>query len=50
VIRRIVSTLADVVCEATKRLKQAGEILGIPLVDHVVVGANDYRSLIGDAT
>lgn len=31
--------------DITERLKSAGALLGIPLVDHVVIGANDtYRS------
>ncbi|MBK8013525.1 MAG: DNA repair protein RadC [Deltaproteobacteria bacterium] len=29
----------------TERLTQAGEILGIPVVDHIVVGTSGYRSL-----
>jgi DNA repair protein RadC len=28
----------------TKRLKNAGEILGIPLLDHLVIGFNSYNS------
>lgn len=31
-------------CQATKRLAQAGELLGIPLVDHVIVCAGGYYS------
>jgi DNA repair protein RadC len=31
--------------ELTRRLKQAGELLGLPLLDHVVVGAGKYVSL-----
>lgn len=27
--------------EATQRIKKAGELLGIPLVDHLVIGAGD---------
>src|SRR5437870_9711185 len=30
--------------EITARLKLCGEELGIPLVDHVVIGADSYRS------
>jgi len=33
--------------DVTKRLKEAGEILGIKLVDHVIVTKNDYCSLKG---
>lgn len=29
----------------TRRLRQAGEILGIELVDHLIIGATDYVSL-----
>ena len=29
----------------TRRLADAGELLGIPVLDHVVVGANGYVSL-----
>ncbi len=31
--------------EVTRRLFAAGELLGIPLVDHVVLGLNGFRSL-----
>jgi DNA repair protein RadC len=31
--------------EVTLRLAQAGEILGVRLVDHVVIGAGEHRSL-----
>ncbi|MGE7274389.1 RadC family protein [Brevibacillus panacihumi] len=31
--------------EVTKRLSEAGEILGIPLLDHVIIGHNKYQSL-----
>ena len=31
--------------EVTRRLAEAGRLLGIPLVDHVVVGADRYVSL-----
>ena len=30
--------------EVTRRLAHAGEILGVRLLDHVVIGAGDYRS------
>jgi hypothetical protein len=29
----------------TRRLKEAGEILGIPLVDHMITGSEKYISL-----
>ena len=29
----------------TKRLKQAGELLGIPLKDHIIIGDNAYSSM-----
>jgi DNA repair protein RadC len=32
-------------CEVTRRLAEAGEILGIRLLDHIVVGGESYRSL-----
>ena len=31
--------------EVTKRLKQTGELVGIPLLDHVILGAGAYTSL-----
>lgn len=31
--------------QMTKRLKQAGEIMGIPLLDHIIIGDGIYRSL-----
>lgn len=33
--------------EATKRLIEAGEILGIPVLDHIIVGDEEYVSLKG---
>ena len=30
----------------TRAVADAGEIVGVPLVDHVVIGATDYRSLL----
>ena len=32
--------------QTTKRIKQAGELLGIKLYDHIIVTANDYRSIL----
>jgi DNA repair protein RadC len=34
--------------EITKRLRDAGDILGIPLLDHVILGQAAYRSLRED--
>lgn len=34
--------------EMTKRLKDAGEVLGIFLLDHIVLGENTFRSLMRD--
>lgn len=31
--------------ELTSRLKQAGQILGIPLLDHIIIGRGQYTSL-----
>lgn len=32
--------------EVTKRLKECGNIIGIPLLDHVIIGDNSYVSLM----
>ena len=29
----------------TKRVREAGELIGIPLLDHVIIGDNSYISL-----
>lgn len=29
----------------TKRLKSVGEVIGIPLLDHIIIGDGDYKSL-----
>ena len=34
--------------ELTRRLSQVGELIGIPIVDHVVIGDRSYRSIMGD--
>lgn len=34
--------------DVTKRLKDAGEILGIPLLDHVIVSTGGYYSFLED--
>lgn len=34
--------------DVTKRLKEAGQILGIPLLDHIVFSQSGYKSIIGD--
>lgn len=31
--------------QITKRLKSAGEVIGIPLLDHIILGDNSYKSL-----
>ena len=31
--------------QITKRMKKAGEILGIPVIDHVVIGEGEFYSL-----
>lgn len=38
-------TASTVDIETTKRLVAAGEILGIPVIDHVIVGGNHYISM-----
>ena len=35
--------------QTTKRLKQAAELLGIGFYDHIIVTANDYRSILSSA-
>lgn len=30
----------------TKRIKEAGELIGIPLTDHIIVGKGDYYSFM----
>lgn len=32
--------------EITKRLEEAGEILGIPVLDHIILGKTGYYSLV----
>lgn len=29
----------------TRRLRRAGELLGIPILDHVIIGRDDYSSI-----
>lgn len=31
--------------ELTRRLREVGRVLGIPIIDHVVIGGNSFRSL-----
>lgn len=31
--------------QITKRLKSVGEVIGIPLLDHIIIGDNSYKSL-----
>ena len=33
-------------CRVTKRMLAAGEIMGIPVMDHVIVAGNDYYSFL----
>ena len=35
--------------QTTKRLKQVAELLGIGFYDHIIVTANDYRSILSSA-
>lgn len=37
-------SLEDV--ELTRRLREAGSLLGIPVIDHVVIGDRAYRSIV----
>jgi DNA repair protein RadC len=32
-------------CEITERLKQAGELLGVNLIDHIIVTNSDFSSI-----
>ncbi len=34
--------------ETTRKLVNIGEMLGIPLIDHVIIGGNLYRSIINE--
>ncbi len=36
---------SDADIRLTKRLSKAGDLLGIPLVDHLIIGENEYYSL-----
>jgi DNA repair protein RadC len=29
----------------TERLREAGDLLGVPVIDHIVIGAQRYRSI-----
>jgi DNA repair protein RadC len=31
--------------DMTRKLREVGALLGIPIIDHVVIGANDFRSI-----
>lgn len=31
--------------DVTRRLRDAGEMLGVPLLDHIIVGATDFYSM-----
>lgn len=39
------TTPSETDIDATKRIKYAGDIMGIPLLDHIIIG-NDYRSVM----
>ena len=32
--------------DLTRRLRAAGELIGIPVIDHVIVGADSFRSVV----
>jgi DNA repair protein RadC len=32
--------------ELTRRLRTVGDVVGIPIIDHVVIGANSFRSVV----
>lgn len=32
--------------ELTRRLRTVGDVVGIPIIDHVVIGANTFRSVV----
>ena len=34
--------------EVTKKLKQAGDLLGIKLLDHIIVSNKGFKSIIGE--
>jgi DNA repair protein RadC len=36
--------------EITKRLKEAGEIIGIPVLDHIIISKQGYYSFLEDGT
>jgi DNA repair protein RadC len=37
---------SDADLELTRRLRQAGVLVGIPILDHVVIGADDFSSVV----
>lgn len=39
------STPSEEDLKITKRIKEAGDILGIKLLDHIIIGDNNYESL-----
>ena len=32
----------------TKQVRAAGEVMGVPLLDHVIITENDFHSIISD--
>ena len=32
--------------EMTKRFKESGELLGLPVMDHIIIGGSDYYSFM----
>lgn len=39
-------TPSDQDIELTRRLRTVGDVVGIPIIDHVVIGANAFRSVV----
>ena len=39
------SAASDTDIETTERLKEAGDLLGIPVIDHIIIGSEGYTSL-----
>ena len=33
----------------TERIKRCGEMMGVPLIDHVIIGDGQYYSFLDDA-
>ncbi|MBT4263903.1 MAG: hypothetical protein HN580_08910 [Deltaproteobacteria bacterium] len=41
-------TLSTQDIEITKRLREAGDIIGINVIDHIIFGANQYYSFVDE--